>query len=78
MKIQELFEGSFVVKNKDGKEKRFKDADSVEAKAFKVSSTKKASPEKYSKQWWIAQEEKAMDNNDHSFVARGIRSKTQT
>lgn len=54
--------GMWVIKNKDGVEKRFKDDESPEAKAWKASSKpKKASPvpkEKYSQEWWDYQEDK--------------------
>lgn len=56
--VQELQvnEGVFIVKNKDGKEKRFKDLNSAEAKAWKSSTTakkiKKPTAEKYSQEWW--------------------------
>lgn len=48
-----LNEGMFVVKNLDGKEKRFKDTKSAEAKAWaKTSSAKKPVSKKYSYEWW--------------------------
>lgn len=62
MKITELFseailvEGSWVVKNKDGQEKRFKDVNSPEAKAWATSSSKKPEKlEKFSDAWWDEQ-----------------------
>ncbi len=59
MRVSEIInEGAYVVKNKDGAEKRFKDADSAEAKAWKESSSKKAKPEKYSQEYWDAQADK--------------------
>lgn len=62
MKVSELItEGAFVVKNKDGKEKRFKSAESPDALAWKNSSTaKKKAAEKYSDEWW---DEKKKDFN---------------
>jgi hypothetical protein len=58
--------GSWVIKNKDGVEKRFKDDESPEAKAWKNSnSAKRPSPvpkEKFSKEWWQYQED-----NDKTF-----------
>lgn len=45
MKIAELLtEGTWIIKNKDGKEKRFRDANSAEAKAWKDSSTPTRKP----------------------------------
>lgn len=53
--------GMWVIKNKDGVEKRFKDDESPEAKAWKESSKKRApaekgekaeKAEKYSQEWW--------------------------
>jgi hypothetical protein len=53
--------GMWVIKNKDGVEKRFKDDESPEAKAWKSSNTAKrpsAVPkEKFSKEWWEYQED---------------------
>jgi hypothetical protein len=58
--------GMWVIKNKDGVEKRFKDDESPEAKAWKSSNTAKrpsAVPkEKFSKEWWQYQED-----NDKTF-----------
>ena len=55
MKVNDLFE-AWVIKNKDGKEKRFKDANSPDAVAWKNSSSPKKAPkaklEKYSDAWW--------------------------
>lgn len=54
MKVNDLFE-AWVIKNKDGKEKRFKNADSPEALAWKNSSSpkkEKKTLEKYSDAWW--------------------------
>lgn len=51
MKISELLEAAWVIKNKDGKEKRFKDSNSPEAKAWAASSAKLKTP-MYSKEWW--------------------------
>lgn len=60
MKFIQLYEGAYVIKNKDGKEKRFKDSNSSEAKAWKDSSTLKRSPlpkaERFSADWWIDKE----------------------
>ena len=54
--------GMWVIKNKDGVEKRFKDDESPAAKAWKESSKPKRAPavkaEKYSQEWWEAKEEK--------------------
>jgi hypothetical protein len=56
LKRAQLDEGTWVVKNKDGKEKRFKDTDSPEALAWKNSSAApKKKAEKYSDEWWEAQ-----------------------
>lgn len=55
MKIAELLnEGMYVVKSKDGVEKRFKDANSAEAKAWKDSTQKKTVTKfpKYGKVYW--------------------------
>lgn len=61
-----LSEGVFVVKNRDGVEKRFKNADSPEAKAWKDSEKPaKAKVAKYSNDWWHDQLDKA---DDHNFV----------
>lgn len=55
MLLKELLtEGIFVVKNKDGKGKRFKDANSAEARAWRDSSSKKTV--KYSQEWWDNQD----------------------
>jgi hypothetical protein len=55
--------GHWVIKNKDGVEKRFKDDESPAAKAWKDSAAKKRAPavkaEKYSQEWWEAKEDKA-------------------
>ena len=47
-------EGTYVVKNKDGKEKRFKDSYSPEAEAWKKSSSPKAkeTAPKFSQRYW--------------------------
>jgi hypothetical protein len=54
MKIKELLsEGMWVVKNKDGKERRFKDSNSPDARAWAASFSKKPEKmEKYSDAWW--------------------------
>lgn len=60
MKIKELLsEGMYVVKSKDGVEKRFKDANSPEAKAWKESTRKKPSVKfpKYGKTYWERKED---------------------
>lgn len=59
MKIKELLnEGSFIIKNKDGKEKRFKDAKSQEAADWKNSSSPVKKPiEKYTQEWWERKED---------------------
>ena len=56
-----LREGMYVVKSKDGVEKRFKDADSDEAKAWKEQTAKKATVkfEKYSQPYWDREYEKS-------------------
>ncbi len=55
--LELLAEGVFIVKNKDGKEKRFKDANSAEAVAWKDSSSKKSTKAaKYSQEWWNEQD----------------------
>jgi len=60
MKVSELFEGMYVVKNKDGKEKRFKTAESPEAKAWKESSSpSKVQLTAYSQAWWEKKDETA-------------------
>jgi hypothetical protein len=60
MKIQELLsEGMYVVKSKDGVEKRFKKSDSPEAKDWAASTQKKATLAKYSQAWWKDKEDKA-------------------
>lgn len=58
MKIEELLhEGMWVIKNKDGKEKRFKDDKSSAALAWKDSSSpkrpSKKKAEKYTYDWWM-------------------------
>lgn len=66
-----LDEGMYVVKSADGVEKRFKDANSAEAKAWKEKTAKKAKvkPAQYSTEYWQALEDKALDNRDRNFVA---------
>jgi hypothetical protein len=59
--LQELLqfnEGNWVIKSIDGIEKRFKDRDSVEAKAWSSTVAKKRSAKKvkYSLEWWEEQE----------------------
>jgi hypothetical protein len=60
MKINELLltEWKAVVKNKDGKEKRFSSHDSPDAIAWKNSSSpvKAKKPGKYSEEWWDQQD----------------------
>lgn len=60
MKIAELLsEGSYLIKNKDGKQKRFKDDKSKEALAWKeTTSPKVTKPEQYSQAWWDAKHDK--------------------
>lgn len=59
MKISELLnEGMYVVKSKDGVEKRFKDVNSAEAKAWAASTRKKSKLERYSQEWWEDKEAK--------------------
>lgn len=70
MKIKELlYEGMFVVKNKDGKEKRFKDANSAEALAWKQSESPKKAPKavKYSQGWWNDQDVDVYPNDKITF-----------
>lgn len=59
---ESLTEGMWVIKNKDGKEKRFKDMDSAAAKAWKASSSPQKEPkvkvEKYSNEYWERIEDK--------------------
>lgn len=54
MKVFQLLEGMWVIKNKDGAEKRFKDKDSQAAKDWKESNSKKKAADfpKYSTEWW--------------------------
>jgi hypothetical protein len=70
MKLHDLVEGitgKWVIKNKDGKERRFKDKNSKEAQEWMNSSTPKKIPKvpTYDDQYWDDKERKA---NDHSFV----------
>src|SRR5574343_136891 len=51
MKLQPLLEGKWIVKNLDGKEKRFSDYDSPEAQAWRTSHTKKSEPGLGTKAW---------------------------
>lgn len=68
MKIKELLnEGMYVVKSKDGVEKRFKDANSAEAKAWAESTRKKVKAEKYSQAWWEQKYSKYEWENDDAF-----------
>ncbi len=63
MKVTEILnEGVFVVKSKDGVERRFKDADSVEAKAWQSSTQLKTKFPKYGKIYW----ERQADNPDYN------------
>lgn len=50
-----IHEGAFVVKNRDGKEKRFKDANSDEARAWQQSESPKKAV-KYNQEWWNNQD----------------------
>ena len=52
LKESVIAEGTFVVKNLDGKEKRFKDENSNEAKEWAKSSSPKKATKKYSQDWW--------------------------
>jgi hypothetical protein len=54
---------AWVIKNKDGKEKRFKDANSPEAVAWKNSSSPKKPPKaaQYTKEWWEAKEDAGVE-----------------
>lgn len=60
-------EGMFVVKSKDGVEKRFKDTDSAEAKAWKEQTAKKTNVKLavYSDAYW---EKKEDDSDDRDFM----------
>ncbi len=62
-----LDEGMFVVKSADGVEKRFRDADSVEARAWKSSTAKKSNVKLavYSDAYW---EKKADDSEDMDYL----------
>jgi len=65
MKVTEILnEGAFIVKSKDGVEKRFKDADSVEAKAWQSSIQLKTKFPKYGKVYW----ERQADNSNYTGV----------
>ena len=65
---KEMNEGMYVVKSKDGIEKRFKDADSVDAKAWKEKTAKKTNVKLavYSDAYWEKKELDAdgADNRD--------------
>lgn len=66
-----LNEGRYVIKNQDGKEKRFKDHTSPEAVAWKASSSPKKSTVKlavYSDAYWAKKEDDAHDKDDYDFV----------
>lgn len=73
MKIQELLtEGAFVIKSKDGVEKRFK-SEGPESKAWANSTVKKPTDktvkfEKYGKAYWEKEDEKAWGRHDDNFV----------
>jgi len=58
-------EGMYVVKSKDGVEKRFRDADSAEAKAWKEKTAKNIKLAVYSNAYWEKKEE---DSDDYDFV----------
>lgn len=63
--------GMWVIKNKDGVEKRFKDDESPEAVAWKQSSSAKKSSVKldvYSDAYWAKKEDAARDKDDYDFV----------
>ncbi len=55
--------GMWIIKNKDGKERRFKDDESPEAIAWKNSSSPKKAPKValYSKEYWEAKEDAGAD-----------------
>jgi hypothetical protein len=61
MKLTNLLEGAFVVKSKDGVEKRFKKHDSPDALAWKETTAKKVKAVAYSQEWW---EDKEYDDED--------------
>ena len=65
-----LNEGMYVVKSKDGVEKRFKDADSIDAKAWKEKTAKKASVKlaAYSDAYWKKKELDADGANSSDFT----------
>lgn len=58
-----LVEGVYVVKSKDGVERRFKKADSPDALKWKETVAKKPTvpKEKYTQAWWDFQWEKSLD-----------------
>jgi len=60
-----LHEGSYIVKNKDGKEKRFKDSASIAASEWTNSSspTKKPKAIKYSQDWWDDRNDEVLPNS---------------
>ena len=62
-----LNEGMYVIKSKDGVEKRFKDADSADAKAWKEKTAKKTNVKiaLYSDAYW---EKKESDSDDSNFL----------
>lgn len=62
-KPTQVTEGAYVVKNKDGVEKRFKDHTSSDAQAWKASSKAKAA-EQYSDEWWKGK----ADNSSSSII----------
>lgn len=65
MKVQDLFEGTWVIKNKDGKEKRFKDDTSPEAKAWASSSSPvKTKVAAYSQKYWDRKKDESESYSD--------------
>lgn len=68
---ESLNEGMYVIKNKDGKEKRFKNHESPEAQAWKASSSPKKTTVKlavYSDAYWAKKEDDAHDKDDYDYV----------
>lgn len=60
---ESMNEGMFVVKSKDGVEKRFPNAASAEAKAWKDSTRKNVKVRAYSDQYWEDKDEASDDRN---------------
>lgn len=58
MKVLDLFEGAWVVKNLDGVEKRFKDDKSEAAKQWRMTRSKKKAAPKFTQTWWKQKEDR--------------------